>query len=154
MDDVVIPVENNQDDVFIPVEEAAALLKMTPRNVNRYGHEGKIATKKVGKRVLYSRVDVELLAEELNVELRAELPVTSKAELMPVGEMLQYVRERDQQLKELQAQLVAAAAEIGRLQERVAQHQCLLEMQQVSWWERLFGNTRNAKNSRTDDQDN
>ncbi len=96
---------------------------MTARAVNRYGNDGRLQTRRAGRRVLYLRSDVEALAAELGVALRpAPRP---RAELVPVGQMLDYLRERDARLDELHRQLLSAAAEIGRLQQTI-EHQRLL----------------------------
>ncbi len=114
---------SNPDAAYIPVEMAAEILRMTARQVNRYGNEGRLQTRRVGRRVLYLRADVEALAAELGVALRPT--PRARAQLVPVGQMLDYLRERDARLDALQQQLVAAAAEIGRLQQTI-EHQRLL----------------------------
>ena len=42
---------------YIPVETAAEILRMTARQVNRYGNEGRLQTRRAGRRVLYLRSD-------------------------------------------------------------------------------------------------
>ncbi len=117
---------SNNDAAYIPVETAAEILRMTARQVNRYGNEGRLQTRRAGRRVLYLRSDVDALAAELGVTLRpAPRP---RAELVPVGQMLDYLRERDARLDELQRQLLSAATEIGRLQQTI-EHQRLLAVQ-------------------------
>ena len=114
---------SNNDAEYIPVETAAEILRMTARAVNRYGNEGRLQIRRAGRRVLYLRSDVESLAAELGVALRPS--PRPRSELVPVGQMLDYLRERDARLDDLQQQLVAAAAEIGRLQQTI-EHQRLL----------------------------
>ena len=75
-------------------------------------------------------------------------PREPKMDLVPAGEMLEYLRERDNRNEQLQAQLVAAAAEIGALRERLEQQKVLTEdntalRQRIAelerpWWKRLF----------------
>jgi len=109
----------SSDDAYLTVEEAAALLGVVPRQVNRYGATGRLRTKRAGRRVLYFRQEVLDLAEEIGANHR--LPPPPKQEIMPVGEMLNYLRERDRQLAEQQQQIAAllthlaeAQAELGR----------------------------------------
>ncbi len=108
---------------FIAVETAADILKMTPRQVNRYGNERRIRIRRAGRRVLYLRDDVESLADELGVALRPN--PRPKTDLVPAGQMLDYIRERDRRLDEMQAQLLSAAAEIGRLNGLLEQQRLL-----------------------------
>ncbi len=114
------------EEDYIEVDEAAQILRITPRQVNRYGNDGRIRTKRAGRRVFYLRTDVEALAEELDVDHRPS-PKSPKAELVPVGEMLEYLRDRDQKVDELQGKLVAAAAEVGRLTGIIEQQKQLME---------------------------
>jgi hypothetical protein len=116
--------EEEQEYQYIPVETAADLLKMSARMVNKYGNDGRLRTKKAGRRVLYVREDVETLAEELAVDMRPP-PKAPRADLVPVGEMMDYIRDRDTKNEELQRQLLQAVAEIATLRERL-EHQRLL----------------------------
>jgi uncharacterized protein YdcH (DUF465 family) len=115
-----------QEYQYIPVEEAAEILKMSPRMVNKYGNDGRIVVRKAGRRVLYLRTDVEALAEELAVDLRPP-PKEPRTDLVPAGEMLEYIRDRDRRNEELQNQIVAAAAEISRLRTELEHRDKLLE---------------------------
>jgi hypothetical protein len=110
--------EDDQEYEYIPVETAADILKMSPRMVNKYGNDGRLRTKKAGRRVLYVRTDVETLADELGVDLRPP-PKAPRADLVPVGEMMDYIRDRDTKNEALQHQLLQAVAEIATLRERL-----------------------------------
>ena len=110
--------EEDQEYEYIPVETAAEILKMSARMVNKYGNDGRIQTKRAGRRVLYLRDDVEALADELGVDLRPP-PKAPRADLVPVGEMMEYIRDRDTRNEELQRQLLQAVAEIATLRERL-----------------------------------
>ncbi|MDQ5852144.1 MAG: helix-turn-helix domain-containing protein [Chloroflexota bacterium] len=142
-------------DDYITVQEAAAILKLSTRMVNKYGHEGKLQTRKAGKRLLYRRADVQALAEELAVDVTLPPAPPPPMDLVPAGEMLQHIKERDARIDELHTQLVAAAVEIGTLRERLDHQTKLLEEerqkgartlildvdnppQKKSWWQRLF----------------
>ena len=94
------------NEAYISVEEAADLLHVSTRQAHRYGeqeHGGRLRTRKAGRRTLFHKGDVETLANELGVEYKP--PERPKTELVPAGDMLHYLRERDQQLSDVQQQL-------------------------------------------------
>jgi hypothetical protein len=75
---------------YITVEEAAALLELSTRQVSRYGKgEGaRLRTRRAGKRILYHRGDVESLARDLQVArtpppLRPTPPQPTPSPLLP-----------------------------------------------------------------------
>ena len=107
------------------MEEAAYLLQVTTRQVHRYGSEpnARLRTRRLGKRVLFHRADVDALTNEFGAIRKAgdRPPPAPKAELMPVGEMLSYLRERDQQLTEVQQAFNQALLKIGHLQGQLEQ---------------------------------
>lgn len=110
------------DEAHISVEEAADLLRVSTRQAHRYGeqeHGGRLRTRKAGRRTLFHKGDVEALAAELGVEYKP--PERPKTELVPAGEMLHYLRERDQQLNDVQQQLNRAMLQVGRLQGQLEQ---------------------------------
>ena len=115
---------------YITVEAAAAVLNVTTRQVNRYGkgNPPKIRTHRAGKRLLYHAGDVDALADELGA-VRSVAPPAAKAELVPLGEMLQYQREREQDharhVNDLQGQLQQAARRVGELEAQLAQRPLL-----------------------------
>ncbi len=108
------------DEEYIPVEDAAYILQLTTRQVHRYGSDPnpRLRTRRLGKRVIFHRGDVEALAAELGAirKVGERPPPAPKAELMPIGEMLSYLRERDQQLADVQSQMNQALIRIGQLQ--------------------------------------
>jgi hypothetical protein len=106
-------------DEYISVEEVATILNLTPRQAHRVGQRAR--TRQAGKRILYHRGDILDIAQERGIDQQAVSQAQAykpppKTDLVPVGEMLDYIRERDQRLADLQQQLYSAAAEIGRLQ--------------------------------------
>ena len=113
------------DEDYITVEDAASILRVTTRQVNRYGkgNPPKIRTQRAGKRLLYHAGDVDALADELGA-VRSVAPPAAKAELVPLGEMLQYQREREQDharhVNDLQGQLQQAARRVGELEAQLA----------------------------------
>ncbi len=46
-------------DDYISAPEAAEMLRVSARQVNRYGQAGRIQTQRIGRRVLYLRTDVD-----------------------------------------------------------------------------------------------
>ncbi len=152
-----------EEDQWLTAEEVADRLGLTARQVNRYGtptatKPARLRTERAGRRVLYHREDVEQLAQELQPRLRPKVS-HAKTDLVPAGEMLEYIRDRDRQLAEiqerLQSQLNQALLEIGRLQGQLAETQHIrgqLEAVQAErdelqeaieqarpWWKRLLG---------------
>ncbi len=148
------------DDEYITVEDAADILRVVPRQVNRYGNgpDARLRTRKAGRRVLYHRGDVETLADDLGVINKPRAPRPTAADLIPAGEVLQQWREREQEhdrrVDDLQAQLNAAARRIGELeaqlqsrlapeQERALRDELAAYKTQLSggrpWWKRLLG---------------
>jgi hypothetical protein len=117
-----------EDDAeYIGVEEAAVLLGgITTRQAHRVGQQAR--TRTAGKRTLFHRGDIEHLAEQRGVDREAveqarqyQPQSQPKTDLVPAGEMLDYIRERDRKLEEMQQQLYAAALEIGTLRAQIEQ---------------------------------
>lgn len=151
------------DEEFIPVEDVAEILQVKIRQAHRYGEgpNARIRTRKAGHRKMFHKGDTLTLAADLGV-LNQPRPNRPKTDLVPAGEMLEYIRERDRRLEEMQQQLISAAAEIGRLQAQLEmrllpedaaelrrqmseielerdQLRRELENQPKPWWKRLFG---------------
>jgi hypothetical protein len=150
---------NGSREEWLPVEEAAAILHVTVRQVNRYGQgdEPKLRTRKAGQRTLYYRHDVEQFARERGAEYVPETePKQPGAELMPPGEMFDLIREMQDRLmaasrrvgelegllqmrllpedaEELRRRLAVAEAERDVLKREV-------EQRRKPWWKRLLGN--------------
>jgi hypothetical protein len=102
---------SNDQENWITVTEAAAILRMTARQVNRYGNLGRLRTRRAGRRILYLAADVATLADELRVDIRPE-PTTSLA--VPLRELLQHLQARDRQLEDAQQRVEEALARIER----------------------------------------
>jgi hypothetical protein len=62
------------DETWLTAAQAAKILRVTERQVNRYGAEGRLRTQRAGRRVSYLAADVARLADELQVDKRP-LPV-------------------------------------------------------------------------------
>ena len=149
---------NEDTDIaaYIPVEDGAALLGLKLRKVQRYVEQGQIRTKQVGLQTLVHQGDVEALAAERR-PAKPTTPTPPQAGLVPVDELLTYMRERDQQLEELQRQLREALAQNGylrgqldqralptdrdALQKRVAKLERQLELAQEPWWKKRLRRT-------------
>ncbi len=115
------------DEEYISVEEVAAIMGLSVRQASRYA--AKVRTERINQRVLFHRDDVMKQARLKGIEHEAReraatyQPKPTKTDLVPAGEMLEYIRERDRQLAEVQAQLNQALLEIGRLQGQLTEHQ-------------------------------
>ncbi len=149
------------NDDYISVEEAADLIGRSPRHTSRYAN--KVRTIRVGTRTLYHRDDMAHIAAELrardSIHERAEQhrpqPKQPSTELVPPGEMLDYVRERDHQVERITQQLTVAAHRVGELeallsqrllpedaaalrQERDALQEEIRRLKGRPWWKRLL----------------
>ncbi len=109
------------DEEWITVEEAARILHLSPRQT----HRAEVQKKLIGRRAMFLRADVERLAADSEAHLRPA-PLAPRAEIMPQGEMLDYLRERDQDVRDAQGRaeaaqqhLAQAMLEIGRLQNQL-----------------------------------
>ncbi len=109
------------EDEWITVEEAATILRLSVRQT----HRAEVEKKTIGRRAMFLRADVERLAAETEAHLRPA-PLAPRAEIMPAGEMLDYLRERDQDVRDAQTRaetahqhLAQAMLEIGRLQNQL-----------------------------------
>ena len=87
------------EERWIPVTEAAEILRMTPRQVNRYGNDNRLRTKRAGRRILYAFSDVTRLADELQVDIRPLAPQS------PLARPVEEVRDYLQKLVEAQHEL-------------------------------------------------
>ena len=120
------------DTEYIPVEDVANLLGVKTRQAHRYGEGSspRIRTKMVGHRKLFHRGDTEALATERQetTPTRAKSPRT---ELVPIGDILDYIKERDRQLEDLQRQLTEAAAQIGYLRGQLEQRMLPTEAEKL-----------------------
>lgn len=109
---------------WLEADEAAALLGRTPRQVLRYGTSGRVTTRRLGRRLQYSREDIEQLAGELEQDTRSR-PANVAPEMgRALVETLGLARE-----------LIEAQREIMRLRERVQ----LLEQQRATWRKAIRG---------------
>src|SRR5689334_16658001 len=95
--------DGQTEPTWLSAEAAAQVLRMSARQVHRYGQSGDIHTRKAGRRILYLASDVAKLADKLHVDDRP-LPVP---------------REPDQQLLEY---LQRFNAEYGETQRQAVQH--------------------------------
>ncbi len=147
-------------DEYIPVKEAAAILRVSERQVQKHAASGRVQSRTEGRRLLLLREDVEKLAEELGSDHKKE-PVMS-AELVPdTGEFMDFVRDLQHQLLvttrrvgvlEGQLELRALPEDLESLREQVAELRVTtriveeerdrlreeLEQKQKAWWKRLF----------------
>lgn len=117
------------NDDWMTVEEASGLLRVVPRQVNRYGNESKLRTKRIGRRILYHRDDVQKLAEELGAARRP--PPAPKPEVIPASAMLDYFRERDQQLAVAQQQIATLLAQLATAQNELGRRMLPEDEQQL-----------------------
>lgn len=112
-----------EGEAYIPVEEAAALLGVTPRQAARY--KDRVRTKRAGQRILYHRGDIEqqaaLKGQGQDARAAAKVYQPPKPARIPTDEFIQYLREREQHSDRLQEQLRQAAHRIGELEALLSQ---------------------------------
>ena len=121
----------DQEDVYIPVEEVAALLGVTIRSANRYAT--KVRTQRAGQRILYHLDDIKEIARTRGIEQEAREKGTSykpppkhpSTDLLPAGELLAALTDTQRRLEQ-------AVLEVGRLQGRLEAQPRLFEDYQVA----------------------
>jgi len=88
------------DETWLTAAQAAKILRVTERQVNRYGADGRLRTQRAGRRVSYLASDVARLADELQVDKRP-LPVPRQqgdgALISP--QMARYIQEQSEAQK-------------------------------------------------------
>ncbi len=143
----------DESDDYIHVDEARAILRVSARQVQRHAAKGRVRSRRVGRRLELHRVDIEALAEELGAEDRPA-PIHEGELLADSGAMLDYLREKDQQILFLsrrvgelegQAQSRLLPTDEALLRQELAEAQArtkTLEDENSrlrrSWWTRLF----------------
>jgi len=120
---------NDDENQWLRGEDAAARLGISERSIQRYAGEGpgKIRVRKYqgSNRNWYYLSDVERLAEEMGVARPPAVPRPPKQEMLPAGELLGFLRQRDEQLAEAQRALQAAALELGQARAEIARRQII-----------------------------
>jgi hypothetical protein len=105
---------SNDDKTWLTAGEAARILHMSERQVNRYGSgsDARLQTSRAGRRVLYLASDVYDLANELRVDIR---PAPQRSTAMIPPEMVRHMQEQAEQMRqqgETQASIDRRLAEI------------------------------------------
>src|SRR5262245_357218 len=77
-------------DEWMTVHDAARILRVSTRQAHRYAEEGRIVTRRAGRRVLFSRDSVVKLADDLAVDIR---PAPQSRELLP-PEVVRHLTEQ------------------------------------------------------------
>ena len=99
--------------LWLTAGEAARILHMSERQVNRYGsgEAPRLTTNRAGRRVLYLASDVYELADELRVDIK---PAPQKTALIP-PEVVRYMQDQADMMRqqgETQASIDRRLAEI------------------------------------------
>lgn len=119
------------DDIqnqWMTAREAAKILRVTERMIGHYANDEKIRTYREGRRVWYSREDVEKLAQALKTPLRAMQITTQDVN----AEMIGYVRKReeiDRQITEAQRGLQEGQQELTQGQREMLERLERIEQQ-------------------------
>ena len=95
-------------DGYISVQQAQDILRVSARQVQYHAANGKLTSRKVGRRLEILEVDVFRLAEELGSDKKP--PPQPAVEMLPdTGPLIDYIRD-------LTAQLNSASRAIGQLE--------------------------------------
>ena len=120
------------EEHWLTVEEAANRLKLTTRATHRYGEQKRVKTKRAGRRILFYGPDIDQLAEELGAANKPKpAPKQPKTEMVPAGELLGYLREKDQQLAEQQQQISALLIRLAEKETELGQRLLPADEQQL-----------------------
>ncbi len=108
---------------YLSEAEAAALLHRSERQVRRYARTCPAMTHEIAGVRMYLRREVEALAAELREKDRTR---PARSELVPVGDVLEHLARKDDEIRDLNERLQRAMLEIGRLQAQNEAQQRLL----------------------------
>ncbi len=83
--------ESEDDTPYVTVHQAANLLGVVARQAHRYGENGRVRTRKAGRRTMFNLHDVERLAAELAESRALDAPQKPRRTLAPqaTGDALQ-----------------------------------------------------------------
>jgi chromosome segregation ATPase len=108
---------------YISEAEAASILHRSERQVRRYARTEKVMSEEIAGVRMYLRRDVEALAAELRERDRTR---PARSELVPMGDVLEHLARKDDEIRDLNERLQRAMLEIGRLQGQNEAQQRLL----------------------------
>lgn len=98
---------------WLTAAQAAQVLKVTQRQVNRYGALGRLSTKRVGRRVLYLASDVAQLADDLQVDTRPlPAPRSDGGALLP-PELVRHLADEAESRRRMGERLDRIERQIG-----------------------------------------
>jgi excisionase family DNA binding protein len=102
---------NGHEETWLSTAQAAQALKLSQRQVLRYVEDGRLRTRRAGRRILVSAADVARLADELAVDIpKAGLPAR-RSELP--AEVVRYLQEQGTAQRE-------TADALRRIEERLS----------------------------------
>lgn len=81
---------------WLTAADAAQVLRVSARQVHRYAEEGKLVTRRAGRRVLFSAASVAQLADDLAVDIR---PASQSRELIP-PELVRHIAEQGEYMRQ------------------------------------------------------
>ena len=119
--------DEEQEQYNLTVEQVAAMLNLSIRSAHRYAESKRLRTRRAGRRMLFHASDVETLARDLDIAASAPPAPQPKRELVPAGQLLDYLKERDRHVAEMQVRHEQALLEIGRLRGLLETYKALPE---------------------------
>ena len=87
---------SDSQHTWLTAADAAKVLKVSARQVHRYGELGQLVTRRAGRRVLFSAESVARLADELAVDYRP--PPAPPRELQPMIDAIEQLQSRDERI--------------------------------------------------------
>jgi len=90
------------NDEWLSASQAATYLGRTDRQLRRYKEAGRVRTQNRGSRILYHKGDLERLRGELGDDTP---PQAVSTQVLPAGELLDYIKQQQDQIAQLSAQL-------------------------------------------------
>lgn len=105
---------------WLTAGEAARILHMSERQVNRYGSGDKprLTTNRAGRRVLYLASDVYDLAEELRVDIR---PAPQRSTALMPPELVQYIQDQAELMRQQGETQASIDRRLAEIEQRLAQ---------------------------------
>lgn len=105
------------DGEYVSVKEAAGILRVSERQVQKHAASGRVQSRTEGRRLFVLREDVEKLAEEVGAHLRDEPAKEGELVFEQTGAFLDYIRGQEAKLTVLSHRVGELEAENRMMRE-------------------------------------